>query len=193
MDGYASDITRAFPCNESGTFTSPQRDLYQAILNVLHKCTKLSTANHGFTLSELHRKSVDFLRLELINLGFNLPSGHLERYLYPHYLGHWLGIDLHDSASIPRSTRLEDGMVLTIEPALYIPLDGSGAQGCPKEFRGIGIRIEDDVLVRNDHNVILSAEAPREVVDVEAACQRFFDKTSRFESQINSQSRENTI
>lgn len=191
LDGYASDITRAFPTNESGTFTKPQRDIYQAILNVLHQCTKLSTATQNLSLSELHRKSVEFLRLELLNLGFNLPSGHLERYLYPHYLGHWLGIDLHDSSTVQRSTRLEEGMVLTIEPALYIPIEGPGISGCPEEYRGIGIRIEDDVLVGKDDNIILSAEAPREIVDVEAACQQFLDSNTKFSEREREQERRN--
>jgi len=191
LDGYASDITRAFPTNESGTFTKPQRDIYQAILNVLHQCTKLSTATQNLSLSELHRKSVEFLRLELLNLGFNLPSGHLERYLYPHYLGHWLGIDLHDSSTVQRSTRLEEDMVLTIEPALYIPIEGPGISGCPEEYRGIGIRIEDDVLVGKDDNIILSAEAPREIVDVEAACQQFLDSNTKFSEREREQERRN--
>lgn len=101
LDGYASDITRAFPIN--GQFTGPQRDLYSAVLRVLRSCTTLATASQRYTLSELHRRSVEMLRVELKDLGFNLGAGVLERTLYPHYLGHWLGIDLHDTNGVDRS------------------------------------------------------------------------------------------
>ncbi|KAJ9475287.1 Intermediate cleaving peptidase 55 [Pseudozyma hubeiensis] len=172
LDGYASDITRAFPSNSNGLFSEPQKDLYTAVLNVLKSCTELATENQCYTLADLHRRSVDFLRQELKQIGFHLTGGSLERVLYPHYIGHWLGIDLHDCASVERTTKLEEGVVVTIEPGVYVPFDDA----FPKHFQGIGIRVEDDIAVGEDANVVLSASAPKEVVDVEAACKRFLDR-----------------
>lgn len=172
VDGYASDITRAFPTNQDGRFSEPQKDLYTAVLNVLKACTKLVTEELCYTLADVHRRSVDFLRQELTQIGFSLSGGALERVLYPHYIGHWLGIDLHDCASVDRTTKLESGVVVTIEPGVYVPFDPA----FPKHFHGIGIRVEDDIAVQKSDNIILSAAAPKEVVDVEAACGRFLDR-----------------
>ncbi|SPO32778.1 related to X-Pro aminopeptidase II [Ustilago trichophora] len=172
LDGYASDITRAFPSNADGMFSEPQKDLYSAVLNVLKSCTTLATENQCYTLADLHRRSVDFLRQELKQIGFHLTGGSLERVLYPHYIGHWLGIDLHDCASVERTTKLESGVVVTIEPGVYVPYDDA----FPKHFQGIGIRVEDDIAVMEDSNIVLSNAAPKEVVDVEAACKKFLDK-----------------
>lgn len=172
LDGYASDITRAFPSNSNGLFTAPQRDLYTAVLNVLKSITSLATSDNAYTLADLHRRSVDFLRQELTQIGFHLTGSTLERVLYPHYIGHWLGIDLHDCASVERTTRLEEGVVVTVEPGVYVPFDDA----FPKEFQGIGIRVEDDVAVMQEGNIVLSSSAPKEVVDVEAACGRYLDR-----------------
>ncbi|GAK66642.1 peptidase M24 [Moesziomyces antarcticus] len=172
LDGYASDITRAFPSNADGRFSSAQRDLYSAVLNVLKSCTQLATEEQCFTLADLHRRSVDFLRQELRQIGFHLTGGTLERVLYPHYIGHWLGIDLHDCASVERTTRLESGVVVTVEPGVYVPYDDA----FPKHFQGIGIRVEDDIAVGETDNIVLSSAAPKEVVDVEAACARYLDQ-----------------
>lgn len=164
--GYASDITRTFPTARDGRFSGPQRDLYEALLATLKNCTRLATADQGYSLAELHRRSVEMLAAELRALGFSLTYGALERVLYPHYIGHWLGIDLHDTSTVERSRRLEPGMVLTIEPGLYVPDDPA----FPAPFRGLGMRVEDDVAVRERDNIVLSADAPKEVADIEAVC-----------------------
>ncbi|KAK0537042.1 aminopeptidase [Tilletia horrida] len=175
LDGYASDITRAFPVGADlgGRFNSAQRDLYEAVLSTLKAVTALVSAQSGYSLSELHRRSVELLRQELNAIGgFQLGHDVLERSLFPHYIGHFLGIDLHDTSSIPRSTRLEEGMVITVEPGLYV---SEGDARFPKAFWGLGIRVEDDVLVQATSQVVLSANAPKEVADVEAICQGFFE------------------
>lgn len=165
--GYTSDITRAWPV--SGTFSEPQKDLYAALLSVLKQCTALAISSNGYSLASLHRRSVELLRVELRQLGFDLALGELERSLYQHYLGHWLGIDLHDTPSVSRGTVLKPGMVITIEPGLYVPSDTTGLRSViPKAFRGLGMRVEDDIAVGLKENVVLSAEAVKEVVDVEA-------------------------
>lgn len=172
MDGYVSDITRAFPVD--GKFTSAQKDLYGAVLNVLKACTNLVSEDQGYTLSGLHRRSVEMLNSELKRLGFNLPSGSLERDLYPHALSHWLGLDLHDTSTVDRNTQLKSGMCLSVEPAVYCQ---EGMPGVPVHFWGLGIRIEDDVAVYGEKGrIILNAETPKEIEDVEAVCQQFWQK-----------------
>jgi intermediate cleaving peptidase 55 len=101
--GYASDITRTFPV--SGTFSTAERALYEAVLRVQKECIKLCTAENGISLDELHRKSVEVMRVELTDLGFHLRGGDLERTLYPHFLSHPLGIDLHDTSSFKRDQK----------------------------------------------------------------------------------------
>ena len=86
--------------------------------------------------------------------------------LYPHYIGHWIGLDLHDTPQIPRNTLLKRGMTVTIEPGLYIP----ATMNYPPELQGTGIRIEDDIAVGNKETGgpwVLTAEAPKEVEDLE--------------------------
>lgn len=182
MDGYVSDITRAFPID--GHFSSPQRDLYGAILNVLKACTKLVSEDQGYTLSALHRRSVEMLNSELRRLGFNLPAGSLERDLYPHALSHWLGLDLHDTPTIDRNTQLRSGMCLSVEPAVYCQ---EGMPGVPSDFWGLGIRIEDDVAVYGEKgNIILNAETPKEIEDVESVCSNFWQKQHSSQHEFKS-------
>ncbi|EIM85484.1 peptidase M24 [Stereum hirsutum FP-91666 SS1] len=166
-NGYASDITRTFPAN--GKFTPAQHELYSALLSAQKSLVQLSTASTGFSLNDLHRRSVEVLREELKQIGFDLgwQGGVLERVLYPHYLAHPVGIDLHEGGTVDRREPLKEGMVITIEPGVYVPADPS----FPKHFHGMGIRIEDEVLVGQDDPVVLSAAAPKEIVDIEGACQ----------------------
>ncbi|PPQ81078.1 hypothetical protein CVT25_014541 [Psilocybe cyanescens] len=136
-NGYASDITRTFPA--SGTFSAPQRELYSAVLSAQKQLIGLCSAQHGYSLQELHRKSCVLLKSELNQIGFNLRNeGDLERVLYPHYLSHPIGIDLHESSHIDRAAPLQDGMVITIEPGIYVPPTAN----FPKHFHNMGIRIE---------------------------------------------------
>lgn len=99
--GYASDITRTFPVN--GKFSTAQRELYEAVLRVQKECIKLCTAERGLSMDELHRTSVDIMRVELTDLGFHLRGGDLERIIYPHFLTHPIGVDLHDTSGFRRN------------------------------------------------------------------------------------------
>ncbi|KAI0276899.1 peptidase M24 [Russula aff. rugulosa BPL654] len=165
-NGYASDISRTFPVN--GTFTPPQRELYAALLTTQKALVKECAVSRGHSLESLHRRSVDVLRSELERIGLPCAGHHvLERILYPHYLTHPIGIDLHESGTVERSAPLKEGMVITIEPGVYVPADPQ----FPKHFHGLGMRIEDEVLVGAEHPVVLSASAPKEIEDVEGACQ----------------------
>ncbi|TXT04717.1 uncharacterized protein COLE_07536 [Cutaneotrichosporon oleaginosum] len=160
---YASDITRTFPV--AGRFSPAQRDLYTAVLNVqkdlVARC-KPGEAN----LNELHRESCVALGRELKQIGFNLSPGDVERTLYPHFLSHHVGSDLHDCPSAERGVILSEGHVVTIEPGVYVPRDPR----FPKAFHGLGVRIEDEVAVTKDGPWVLTP-APKEVAEVEAACQ----------------------
>ncbi|KAF9458010.1 peptidase M24 [Collybia nuda] len=164
-NGYASDITRSFPV--SGSFTAPQRDLYSAVLSTQKQLVALCHESANLSLHELHRKSCEFLKQELNQIGFGLHAGDLERVLYPHFLGHPIGIDLHESSHFDRSGSLRKGMVVTVEPGIYVP----PTPNFPKHFHNIGIRIEDEVLVGKTHPTVLSVSAPKEIADVEGACQ----------------------
>ncbi|TFK22199.1 peptidase M24 [Coprinopsis marcescibilis] len=165
-NGYASDITRTFPA--SGVFTSAQRDLYSAVLSVQKQLINLCSEAAGISMQELHRMSVTLLKQELNQIGFRLGlEGDLERVLYPHYLSHPIGIDLHESTYFDRNSPLKAGNVITIEPGVYVP----PTPNFPKHFHNLGVRIEDEVLVGHEHPLVLSSSAPKEIADVEGACQ----------------------
>lgn len=162
LGGYCSDISRTWPVN--GVFTPAQTELYEALLNVQRRIIRECTVSKGHSLNDLHNLSVDLLTLELRNAGFeNVQSWEVSKHLYPHYIGHNLGLDVHDCPVYSRSAKLVKGQVVTVEPGVYVPND----ERWPAEYRGMGIRIEDDVAVGDDINVVLTAEAAKEVVDIE--------------------------
>jgi len=176
-EGYASDITRTFPVN--GRFTQPQRELYELVLEA--QLAAIAKAVPGNRWNDPHDAAVHTLTKGLARLGI-LPGGqsavrrHIkeEKYkpFYMHRTGHWLGMDVHDVGEYKQGDAwrlLEPGMVLTVEPGLYIPAAGADAEHpVPDHYRGIGIRIEDDVLITEAGHEILSADAPKGVDDIEA-------------------------
>ncbi|KAH8102841.1 peptidase M24, structural domain-containing protein [Cristinia sonorae] len=168
-NGYASDITRTYPA--SGKFNPAQAELYSALLAVQKKMITYCTEASQMSLAEIHRESSDMLQKELNKIGFNLRGTHgagdVARVLYPHYVGHPIGVDLHESTNHDRNGSLKAGMVITIEPGVYVPAHPS----YPKQFHNMGIRIEDEVLVDKNHPVVLSVNAPKEIPDIEGACQ----------------------
>ncbi|BGP15230.1 aminopeptidase [Rhodosporidiobolus nylandii] len=167
--GYASDITRTFPV--SGRFSTAQKHLYEAVLRVVKTTTSYCKASSNLSLQDLHQISVDATRVELRDLGFNLRAGDLERVLYPHFVSHPLGVDLHDTMSFTRDENIKAGMVITIEPGIYVP----PLPHFPKGFHNQVVRLEDEVLVQEDDYVVLSVNALKEIVDVEARCQGLLD------------------
>ncbi len=174
LDCYASDITRTFPVN--GRFSDAQRALYELVLEAqLAAIDKARAGNHW---DDPHAAAVKVLAKGLLKLG--LLRGTLAKVLksesytrfYMHRTGHWLGMDVHDVGDYKVDghwRELEPGMVLTIEPGLYIPV---GAKGVAKKWQGIGIRIEDDVLVTADEPDVLSRDAPKSVEQIEAVMAR---------------------
>lgn len=168
---YACDVTRTFPV--SGRFTPAQRRIYEIVLQAEEEA--IAAAKPGVTFDDLHNITVRVITAALIDLGF--IEGPLdvaiaeERHkpFYMHSAGHYLGMDVHDVGrySIAGQPRpLEPGVVLTVEPGIYI---AQGNASVPEEYRGIGIRIEDDVLITADGYENLTAAIPKSVADVEAA------------------------
>jgi intermediate cleaving peptidase 55 len=128
---------------------------------------KLCREELHISLNDLQRETAKRLRDECGRL-FGRHISHAEsEILYPHHVGHWIGLDLHDTHSISKNIKLKKGMALTVEPGLYIP----DSLDFPEAFRGIGVRIEDDIVVGDDKSggpIVLTAEAPKEVDDIEA-------------------------
>ncbi|XP_035166999.1 xaa-Pro aminopeptidase 3-like, partial [Oxyura jamaicensis] len=168
---YVSDITRTWPVN--GRFTKPQAELYQAVLDIQKSC--LSLCSPGVSLENIYSLMLSLIGQKLKDLGI-LKSSVTESQFFkavrkycPHHVGHYLGMDVHDTPDMSRSLPLQPGMVITIEPGLYIPEDDMNA---PERFRGIGVRIEDDVVIAEDSPLILSADCPKEIYDIEQICGR---------------------
>jgi Xaa-Pro aminopeptidase len=169
-DGYASDITRTFPVN--GKFSGAQRDLYDVVLASQLKA--IDTARVGKQWDEVHEAAVEVVAQGMLDLG--ILQGSLEQTLeeetygkfYVHKTGHWLGLDVHDVGDYQvdgHSRELETGMVLTVEPGVYIP---AGSTDVDERWRGLGIRIEDDVVVTKEDAEVLSADVPKAVDEIEA-------------------------
>lgn len=172
--GYNGDISRTFPV--SGRFTPAQRDLYDAVLAARDRA--IEAVRPGATTEDVHRAALRVLVDAMLAFGLleGDPDGLIaeEKYkpFYPHQTSHWLGLDVHDVGNYalrgtPRA--LEPGMVLTVEPGLYVPPDAGGA---PPELRGAGVRIEDDVAVTADGRDVLTAAMPAAADRIEALPRR---------------------
>ena len=167
---YASDITRTFPVN--GRFSRAQRDVYSVVLAAQEAA--IDTVAPGRTVDDVHMAAVRVLVEGLVDLG--AVKGRVKRIVekekykrfYMHRTGHWLGMDVHDVGDYridDQSRMLEPGMVMTVEPGLYIAPDDEKA---PKRLRGIGIRIEDDVLVTKSGREVLTSAAPKSIDEIES-------------------------
>lgn len=163
VGGYLTDVSRAWPV-ATAKFSEPQRDLYEAVLNVEKACIKMCTAASAHSLQTIHMESVELMKTELKQLHFNLVEGDVERYLYPHRVGHHIGLEIHDCSTQPGFGSLQANQTITIEPGCYVPND----EKWPKHFRGLALRIEDSIAVGQDVPTILSVEAVKEIVDIEA-------------------------
>ncbi|EMC99691.1 hypothetical protein BAUCODRAFT_63038 [Baudoinia panamericana UAMH 10762] len=159
--GYISDITRTWPVNSR--FTGAQRDMYEMILKVQKSCISLCREDANMSLDKLHRVAEDGLRNGLGDLGFDM-SGYALDTLFPHHVGHYIGLDVHDAPGYPRTDLLKENQCITIEPGIYVPDESRW----PAHFRGLGIRIEDSVRVGKDQVEILTNTAVKDVQDIEA-------------------------
>jgi Xaa-Pro aminopeptidase len=173
LSGYAADITRTFPIN--GKFSTPQRLLYQLILDT--QLTVISAIKPGITFIKLNEIANECLTQGLLDLA--ILSGDLSQLLldkackkyFIHGLGHWLGLDVHDVGDYHINENRQQcrefvaGMVLTIEPGLYMPNDDYELD---EKWRGIGIRIEDNIVVTQQGYENLTVNSPRTISDIEA-------------------------
>ncbi|ODV90325.1 hypothetical protein CANCADRAFT_26013 [Tortispora caseinolytica NRRL Y-17796] len=158
---YCADISRTWPVG--GKFSAAQKDLYEAILSVNKDCIKLGSEASKFSLNEIHHYSVELMDIALKNIGINVSRSTLAR-LYPHHVGHYLGLEVHDTPSVSRSNPLKAGQVITIEPGIYVPENDPDV---PSAYHGIGIRIEDNVCVGTKQPFVLTSAALKEVSDIE--------------------------
>lgn len=170
--GYASDITRTFPVN--GKYTEAQRDIYDVVLDVQLAC--IEATKTGTTVKQRQDLSIELLTEGMKKIG--LLKGDTKKLIkkkayfkyYMHGVGHYLGLDVHDAGryftdqKAKNSRPFEPGMVLTVEPGIYVPPDDKDA---PAKYRGIGVRIEDDVLVTESGNVNLTAKVPKHAEEIE--------------------------
>lgn len=169
LDFYAADITRTFPV--AGTFEGAARDVYAAVLEA--QKAAIEDVTLGTRYNVLRERTTERLTDALIQLG--ALSGSVDEnieskaYLqfYPHGVGHWLGMDVHDVGSYFDADgewrKLETGMVVTVEPGLYFPVDDT----VPPQLRGIGVRIEDDVVVTASGPENLTISCPKEIAEIE--------------------------
>ena len=185
--GYASDITRTYPAN--GRFSAPQQALYEIVLAA--QAAAIDAARPGAGFMDGHDAAVRILAQGMLDTGLLQRDrvGTLDdvigkgdfRQFYMHRTGHWLGMDVHDVGDYREAAadgsatngarpwrRLQAGMVLTVEPGLYV----RPAEGVPEAFWNIGIRIEDDVAITETGCEVLSASAPKTVAEIEAVMRR---------------------
>lgn len=171
---YASDVTRTFPIN--GKFTGAQKEVYEIVLSALKSSLEISSPGH--TIEQVHMESVKTLSLGLRDMGIfkqsvdEIIEKDLYKEFYPHSTSHWLGMDVHDQNPYSdedfRPYKFEKGMLFTVEPGLYFQNDN---KDIPAELRGMAVRIEDDILITESGHDNLTAMIPKEVKELEQACQ----------------------
>jgi len=172
-DYYAADVTRTFPVG--GTFSKEQQAIYQLVLDAQE--AGIAKTVKGSSLEKIHATCVDVITRGLVDLG--LLQGEVEQLVkdeaykpfFMHKTSHWLGMDVHDVGNYylgGKARELEPGMVLTVEPGIYI---GKDYDKVPAEWRGIGVRIEDDILVTEGAPDNLTRSIPKTVAEVQQAMQ----------------------
>ncbi|MBA2651004.1 MAG: Xaa-Pro aminopeptidase [Tatlockia sp.] len=169
-ENYAADITRTFPVN--GCFSEEQRAIYELVLKAQR--AGIACIKPGLAWNEVQVKMIHVLTEGLVDLGLlkgsidELIAAQAYKPFYMHNSGHWLGLDVHDAGRYKINGKwraLEPGMVLTVEPGLYI---SAGMEGVDKRWWNIGVRIEDDILVTQDGYENLTAGLPVEIAEIEA-------------------------
>ena len=167
--GYASDITRTFPIN--GRYTKAQREIYDLVLKAQMACVEM--VRPGVTHDQLKRHSIEVLTEGMVELGLlkgepeELIKERKHEQFYMHGLGHMIGIDVHDVGKYyfgEESRALEPGVVMTVEPGIYISPD---TKDIPEQYLGIGVRIEDDVLCTDNGPRVLTHKVPKQAEEIE--------------------------
>ncbi|GAB4835664.1 aminopeptidase [Ancistrocladus abbreviatus] len=168
LHGYVSDLTRTWP--PCGRFSSAHVELYNLVLETNKECVKL--CRPGISIQQIHRQSVEMLQKGLKEIGIlkdDRRSYQIYHQLNPTNIGHYLGMDVHDCSMISNDRSLKPGVVITIEPGLYIPSFYDG----PERFLGVGIRIEDEVLITETGYEVLTASMPKEIKHIESLLNNF--------------------
>ncbi|MDB5145178.1 MAG: family metallopeptidase [Mucilaginibacter sp.] len=165
--GYSADVTRTVPAN--GKFTEEQKAIYQLVYDAQEEIFKL--CKEGVPFANLNNKANEVLAAGLIKLGIIKQASEVSKY-YPHGCSHHMGLDVHDKGA---HSNLQENMVITVEPGIYIP----AGSPCDKKWWDIGVRIEDDVVIGKEKCTLLSIDAPRKWQDVEkmVAEKSIFDLT----------------
>ena len=172
--GYASDITRTFPIN--GNYSKAQREIYDLVLETQLSCVEM--VRPGVTHDEIKNHSIEMLTEGMVRLGLlqgdpaELIKEEKYKQFYMHGLGNMLGIDVHDVGRYyyeKQSRALEPGVVMTVEPGLYIAPD---TKDIPEQYLGIGVRIEDDVLCTTNGPRVLTTKVPKQPEEIEALMAR---------------------
>src|SRR6476659_5283151 len=172
--GYASDITRTFPIN--GRYTKPQRDIYDLVLKAQMACVEM--VRPGTTHDQVKQRSIEILTEGMVELGLlqgkpdELIKEKKYEKFYMHGLGHMLGIDVHDVGRYyfgQESRALEPGVVMTVEPGIYVAPDSTEV---PQQYLGIGVRIEDDVVCTANGPRVLTSKVPKAPEEIEALMAR---------------------
>jgi len=154
--GYSADVTRTIPAN--GKFSPEQRAIYQIVYDAQEAV--MDICKEGTPISELNKKAREIIASGLLKLGIIKDLQEVDTY-YPHGCSHFLGLDVHDKGNYASS--LQQNMILTVEPGIYIPENSK----CDKKWWNIGVRIEDDILIKKDSYENLSSYAPRKIEDIE--------------------------
>lgn len=171
LHGYVSDITRTWP--PCGRFSSVHGELYDLILEANKECVKL--CEPGVSIRYIQHYSVNKLQNGLKEIGIlkdNRPQSYNQ--LNPTNIGHYLGLDVHDCTTISYDRTLKPGVVITIEPGVYIPSNFD----CPERYRGIGIRIEDEVLITESGHEVLTGSLPKEINHIESLLNNYSQTTA---------------
>lgn len=170
LDYYAADITRTFPVN--GKFSPEQKALYEICLQA--QLEAIAECKPGKHWNDPHEATVRVITAGLVKIGLlegdvnELIKSEAYKEFYMHRAGHWLGMDVHDVGDYKVGGEwrvLEPGMVMTVEPGIYVAPDN---ERVAKKWRGIGIRIEDDVVITKDGNEVLTKDVPKTVAEIEA-------------------------
>ncbi|XVE63142.1 hypothetical protein DITRI_Ditri06bG0176400 [Diplodiscus trichospermus] len=161
LHGYCSDLTRTWP--PCGSFSSLQEEVYDLILQTNKECIRL--CKPGASIRQIHNYSVELLLKGLTEIGILERDDFISYHqLNPTSIGHYLGMDVHDSSMISYDRPLKPGVVITIEPGIYVPSSFDG----PERYRGIGIRIEDEVLITETGCEVLTGSMPKEIKHIES-------------------------
>ncbi len=165
VEYYASDITRTFPIN--GKFSKAQKQIYQLVLDA--QIAAINNIKPGAKINKPHKAATDIIKQGLIDLGILQAEGELSQF-YMHGTGHWIGLDVHDVGKYKDNDKHREftpGMITTVEPGIYIRSDDK----IDPIYHNIGVRIEDDVLVTEDGNTVLTRSLVKEIKDIESIMQ----------------------